>query len=107
MENVKTIEVVEVEIPDIKQSAGSLIGSIIGIIIAITGVIMMLSIILILPGIGAVLIGLVMAVKFAPKAIVNCPACGVENKPPIKSKQLVCEGCGTKTPLKWKKPQAE
>jgi len=107
MENVKPIEVLEVEIPNIKRTAGSLIGSISGIIIAIAGVLMMLSIILILPGIGAVLIGMAMAVKFAPKADVNCPACGTENKPPIKSKQLKCEGCGTKTPLKWKKPQAD
>lgn len=78
-------------------------GSIFGLVLAGFGVLLMLTIIGILPGIGAVIIGLVIAVMNAPKTPIVCPACGLETSAPLKSKKLECESCATITPLRWVK----
>ena len=80
-----------------------LVVTISGLALAMIGVLCMLTIILILPGIGAVLIGLVVAIISVPKAELSCPVCGIENKIPLNSKQLKCEGCDSHTPVKWVK----
>ena len=74
-----------------------------GLALAVVGVLCMLTIILILPGIGAVLIGLVVAIASVPKVDIDCPVCGIDNKIPLKSKQLKCEGCDNSTPVRWLK----
>lgn len=100
---MRNIEIIEVSAPPARKNIGRAIGTIIGLAIAIIGIIMALSIVLIIPGIMAVATGTIIAVLSAPKASVICPACSTENRVTLKSKSMKCEGCATITPLKWPK----
>ena len=102
----RNVEVVTVEEPKITlkmimQSGGSLFG----LILMAIGVLLMITIIGILPGIGAVLLGGVIAIMSMPKTPVNCPACGLDTPAPFKAKNMTCENCETLTPLKWVKSE--
>ena len=77
------------------------LGAIVGLTFAGIGVLFMISIIMFIPGIFAVLVGMVIAVLSAPKASVECPSCGTENKVTIRKKGFTCEGCSTVTPIEW------
>src|SRR5690625_1412086 len=68
--------------------------------LAVIGIIMCISIVLILPGIGLFLIGTLVAYSAVPKQSVDCPACGSELKARMNEKGVKCEGCGTRTPIK-------
>ncbi len=102
---VNKIDSMELSVPPIKENIGSYVGIVIGLSFAGIGVLMLLSLILFIPGIFAVLIGLVVAVLCSPKLSVKCPLCDTESKVALKSKQLKCEGCDNITPLKWSSPK--
>ena len=73
--------------------------------LAVIGIIMCISIVLILPGLGLFLIGTLVAYSAIPKQSVDCPACGSELKARMNEKGVKCEGCGTRTPIKWNKTE--
>src|SRR5690625_1324130 len=73
--------------------------------LAVIGIIMCTSIILFLPGLGLFLIGTLVAYDAVPKQSVDCPACGTELKARMNEIGVKCEGCGTRTPIKWNKTE--
>lgn len=100
------IKIIEVEKPrmnlaNVARSTGMLIG----LIIFGIGIVMCLTIILFIPGLFAILIGLVVFVLNAPKAKVVCPACEFENKAIAASNSVECDRCKTNIPIKWKEEE--
>src|SRR5690625_7960012 len=71
--------------------------------LAVIGIIMCISIVLILPGLGLFLIGTLVAYSAIPKQAVDCPACGSELKARMNEKGVKCEGSGTRTRIKRNK----
>lgn len=102
----RKIEVVTVEEPKISiKLLTQSVGAVIGLALMLIGILLMITIIGILPGIGALLLGGVIAVLNMPKTSVRCPACGLDSPAPLKAKNMSCESCETVTPLKWVKSE--
>ena len=98
----KSIKPVKVNNPLLtKGNIARSLGAIVGLTFAGIGVLFMISIIMFIPGIFAVLTGMAIAVLFTPKAHVECPNCGTDNKVAIRKKGMACEGCSTVTPIEW------
>lgn len=74
-----------------------------GALLMLVGLLMCLSIILILPGIGALLIGFFLMYGGLPREEVECRACGQSVGVRSGFKQAKCGGCNTVTPVKWNK----
>lgn len=95
----------KIEVLTVKESAPSAgnvfrtIAVILGLLLILVGVIMIVSIILILPGLGLFITGTVRAALNVPKKAVDCPACGLEVKVALKSKNMKCDHCETVTPI--------
>src|SRR5690625_5050583 len=88
----KNIEIIEVEKPHMNlANAIRSTGMLIGLIIFGIGIVMCLTIILFIPGLFAILTGLVVFVLNAPKARVICPACEFENKAIAASNSVECD----------------
>src|SRR5690625_822250 len=100
---MRKIEVLTLEKPRITFKS---VGAVVGLTLAIAGIFMMFTIILILPGIGAFLSGILLAYAFLPSAKTTCPACDLEIKAKLGVKNTKCEHCETTIPIKWKKPAA-
>ena len=77
--------------------------SVIGLLLALIGVIMMFTIVMFIPGIFTVLVGLVVAYISLPKNKVVCRDCGTENSVQLFAKGVDCEGCKERMVLRWKK----
>lgn len=101
MNKIKPIEIKKPKVT--LKNAGRSTGFIIGLAIFTIGIIMMMTIILILPGIFGVLVGLVMLVMNVPKAEVECPSCGYDNKAAPPKASVECERCKNNIPIKWVK----
>src|SRR5690625_879069 len=100
MDKIKSIELEEP-----KLGARS-IPVLIGALLAIAGIIMCFTVILILPGLGAFLVGLLIVYAGVASVISECPRCDTEIKVRMFNKGIECEGCGTKSPVKWNKRKA-
>lgn len=110
------IEVLTLEKPRLNlRDAFSSIGAFFGITLAILGVLMMITIILFIPGIGLFLAGTTLAYGSLPRKKSDCPVCSLELKAKLNAKNTKCQHCETIVPIKWikarkrkkKKPSAE
>ena len=98
------IEPIKLEKPKVTlKNAGRSVGFIIGLAVFTIGIIMMMSLILILPGVFGVLVGLVVLVMNVPKAEVECPSCGYTNKAAPPKPSVECERCKNNIPIEWVK----
>ena len=77
--------------------------SVIGLIIALIGLIMTLSIVMIIPGLFGVIIGIVVAYFAVPTVKTECRECGTTNTIKLGSKGVDCEGCKRRMVVKWNK----
>src|SRR5690625_3601391 len=81
------------------KNALRLIIFIVGGLILFIGVLMTASIVLILPGIVAVLTSIILMYFNSPKSYCTCPDCDYENKIPINVKSHECSRCGQRRPI--------
>lgn len=95
------IDVINLNTP--KPSAKGYVFIIGGAAIMLVGLIMCLSIVLLLPGLGAFLIGFLLMYGGLPRTEVECRACGQAVGVRSGFKQAKCGGCNTVTPVKWNK----
>ena len=86
-----------------KASIGQSLIIAIGLILAVAGLLMMLSIILFLPGVGAFLIGFLMIWFNRPKETITCRQCSGNVTARLGDKQAKCEHCNTVHPITWTK----
>lgn len=100
--NNQTVQVLKVELPKLNFKMLTSTGvSLFGLILVILGVLMLPTLVLTLPGIGAIIIGLVVMMMNLPKVPVKCPACGLDTKAEYNGKNFTCDKCQTLTPLQW------
>lgn len=95
------IEVRTLEKPKFKT--GSMGKFVTGAFLLFFGVILMITIIGILPGIGLFIGGFMMMWFGLPTVDIECYACGSEVKARQDVKQAKCEHCNTINPVKWVK----
>ena len=81
-------------------------GFIIGAIILISGIIFMVTIVMIIPGMIAFTIGITVVYANTPITEVICAFCGTVNIVTPPDKRIECEACSANIPIKWKKPSA-
>lgn len=100
--NTDKIEVVEVSKPKLTGANIARTGGLMfGLIVTIIGILMCISLILLIPGLFAVLVGIVVMALNLPKTTVACPACDYENKIAHPNVSVACERCKTNIPVKW------
>lgn len=95
------IDVINLDTPEPSAKGYALIIG--GIAFMVAGLLMCLSIILLLPGLGALLIGFLLMYGGLPRKDVECRACGQAVGVRMGFKQAKCGGCNTVTPVKWNK----
>ena len=86
-----------------KPTGGETVMLAIGALLFFAGILMMISLILFLPGIGAFLVGFLLMYFGRPKAIIECTNCGGDVIARLNDKQAKCEHCDTVHPITWKK----
>lgn len=91
----------KIEVVTLEKPTDTPIALIVGSVIALAGIIMMLTIVLILPGIGTLLTGGAIAYANIPTAKTPCPACDLEIKAKSGEKNVKCPHCETVTPIIW------
>lgn len=99
--SMELIKISEKEV--MKKNKLRMIGLFTGLAIAGLGLLMMISIILIIPGVFGVLVGLVISVMSIPKANVECPNCEYDNKVELKKASKECDRCKRNLPIEWTK----
>lgn len=105
MSKLNKIEALELEKPTMGFFRGIFVS--LGSLLILSGIIMMFTIILILPGAGAFLIGTVVTYFIAPATKADCPACDMELSVRVGSRGIKCDGCGTKSPVRWQKKKTK
>lgn len=86
-----------------KATTGENVKMGVGLALAIMGVLMLLSIVLFLPGIGAFLVGFLLIRSGRPKEVITCAQCGGDVIAAFGEKQAKCEHCNTVHPIAWSK----
>jgi len=99
------IKSIELEVPNMGLFRGVFVG--LGGLLLTVGIIMMFTIVLILPGAGAFLVGTVFVYFLSPTVDAVCPACDSDISVRVYSRGHKCEACDTKTPIKWRKKKTK